>query len=254
MVRLKCTIAYDGTGFSGYQIQPKGRTVQGVIEQALARIHKGRAVRVTASGRTDAGVHARGQVLHFDSELDIPEDGWKKALNSALPPDIAVRGVEYVSSLFHARFDAVTKEYRYRVRHSKDPDVFRRRYTYHYPRHLETARIKEAAGALVGTHDFSSFCGAGSEVQNKERTLETVDIFLDNDELIFRLVGNGFLYQMVRIIVGTLLEVGNGRRPPETIRPILQARDRGKAGPTAPGHGLFLWQVTYPFGPEGGKD
>lgn len=245
MARLKCEIAYDGTDFSGWQIQPNGRTVQGVVEAALARIHKGCPVRVTASGRTDAGVHAKGQVIHFDSRFTIPEEGWKQALNTLLPDDIVVHSIRYVHDDFHARFDVVKKEYRYRVLLTSEPDVFRHRYTYHVPFDLDVAHMNEAAKMLVGSHDFSSFCAAGSAVKSKVRELKTVDIIENEDELVFRLVGNGFLYQMVRIIVGTLLEVGCGKRLPQDITRILNEKDRNEAGPTAPGHGLTLWKVVY---------
>jgi tRNA pseudouridine38-40 synthase len=244
MVRLKCEIAYDGTDFCGWQIQQNERTVQGVVEEALARIHK-KSVRVTASGRTDAGVHAVRQVIHFDSDLAIPEEGWKKALNTLLPNDVVIRSVHYVHDDFHARFDVVKKEYRYRVLIAPEPDVFRRRYTYHVPFDLDVASMCEAADNLVGKHDFSSFCAAGSDVENKVRKLETVDITENEDELMFRLVSNGFLYQMVRIIVGTLLEVGRGKLSPHDIIRILNEKDRTEAGPTVPGRGLTLWKVVY---------
>lgn len=245
MVRLKCGIAYDGSDFSGYQIQPNSRTVQGALESALARIHKGRMIRVTASGRTDAGVHARGQVIHFDTDLDISPDGWRRAMNGALPEDVSVRWVSYTDPSFHARYDAVKKEYRFRVLNLEAPDVFRRRYTYWYPYRLDVTRMREGARALLGTHDFSSFCASGTDVQNKERTVETLEILADGDEWVFRIVGDGFLYQMIRIIIGTLLEVGNERRHPQDIERILKVKDRRKAGPTVPGNGLILWKVTY---------
>ncbi|HEX6922543.1 MAG TPA: tRNA pseudouridine(38-40) synthase TruA, partial [Bacillales bacterium] len=249
----KCEIAYDGTEFSGWQVQPNGRTVQGVVEEALMRMHKGRLVRVAASGRTDAGVHARGQVFHFDSELDIPEEGWQKALNTLLPNDAIVTRVWKVDSEFHARFDVVKKEYRYRILNTQGLDVFRRNYTYHFPHRLERLRMAEAAEALAGKHDFSSFCAANSDVKSKVRTLESIKIAEQGDEIVFNLTGNGFLYQMVRIVVGTLVQVGSGKRPPEDVARILAKQDRTQAGPTAPGRGLVLWEVTYNAG-GGNKD
>ncbi|HEX7064911.1 MAG TPA: tRNA pseudouridine(38-40) synthase TruA [Bacillales bacterium] len=245
MWRLKCEVAYDGTEFSGWQIQPNGRTVQGVIEAALQNMHKGRQVRVSASGRTDAGVHARGQIFHFDSELNIPEEGWLKALNALLPGDTVIQKVQKVDSAFHARFDVVKKEYRYRVLYTRDIDIFRQRYTHHIPYELNQAGMAEAAEVLVGEHDFSSFCAANTDVKNKIRTLENLNIIHKGDEIVFRLVGNGFLYQMVRIIVGTLIEVGRGKRPAKDVSRILAEKDRTQAGPTAPGKGLVLWKVTY---------
>lgn len=243
--RLKCEVAYDGTDFSGWQIQPFGRTVQGVFESALKKIHKGSDIKVTASGRTDKGVHANGQILHFDSNLSIPEDNWQKAINAILPNDVFVKSIRAVEPHFHSRFDVTNKEYRYRVLRSLQSNVFLRHYTYHFPYSLNVSLMKQAATHLVGRHDFSSFCAANTDVKDKVRTLSDLAIEERNDELIFHIAGNGFLYQMVRIIVGTLLQVGSGKSTSEDVLQILEAKDRTKAGPTAPGHGLFLWKVTY---------
>lgn len=245
MFRLKCEVAYDGTDFHGFQIQSGGRTVQGVLEGSLAAIHKGINVRVFASGRTDAGVHARNQVLHFDSSLHIPEEGWRRALNAELPDDIVVHSVQYTDPGFHARYDAVKKEYRYRVLQSRKPDVFRSRYTFHYPFVLQQTPMQEAVKGIIGTHDFTSFCAANTDVKTKIRTVEVADIVTREDEVVFRFVGNGFLRQMVRNLVGTLLAIGNGRRPPEDMARILAAKDRREAAATAPGRGLTLWSVSY---------
>lgn len=243
--RLKCELAYDGTSYSGWQIQPNGRTVQGVVEAALKKIHKGMAVRVTASGRTDAGVHAEGQVFHFESDLSIPEDNWQRAMNATLPKDIYIKSVQAIDPAFHARFDARSKEYRYRVLRSSQPDVFLRHYTYHFPYSLDFPLMKQSAAELLGSHDFSSFCAANTDVKDKVRTLTDLELIQHDDELIFKIVGDGFLYQMVRIIVGTLLQIGNGKRKPDDLKRILEAKDRTQAGPTAPGNGLFLWKVEY---------
>ncbi|MGO4890150.1 tRNA pseudouridine(38-40) synthase TruA [Anaerobacillus sp. MEB173] len=245
MKRLKCTIAYDGSGFSGYQVQPQKRTVQGEIEASLNKIHKGRHIPVVGSGRTDATVHAEGQVIHFDTPLDIPCENWQKALRALLPTDIVVKKVEEVSNEFHARFNVIKKEYRYRVLRTELQDVFRRSYTYHYPSPLNIDDMREAAEYIVGTHDFTSFCSAKTSVDDKTRTISEIEILEDNDELVFRFVGNGFLYNMVRILVGTLLEVGIHKKKSEEIKSILEAKNRDMAGKTAPGHGLFLWKVTY---------
>ncbi|UOY91510.1 tRNA pseudouridine(38-40) synthase TruA [Ectobacillus sp. JY-23] len=244
MERIKCTISYDGTNFSGYQMQQKDRTVQFEIERALRKIHKD-DIRTHASGRTDAGVHAYGQVLHFDSPLTIPALGWVAALNSALPEDIAVRRVEKVHSSFHARYDVVSKEYRYKVLLNDRDNVFARNYMYRYPYHINVGTIETAAKHFLGTHDFTSFCSAKSDKENKVRTIHEIEIQRSGDELLFRFVGNGFLYNMVRIMVGTLLDVGQGRRAPADIPVILEQRDRRYASKTAPGHGLYLWQVNY---------
>lgn len=245
MPRLKVTISYDGTAFSGFQIQPNGRTVQGEIERCLSKMHKGQSVRVTPSGRTDAGVHAVGQVIHFDSPLTIPETNWTKALNALLPDDVRAVKAEIVPANFHARYDVKRKEYRYRLLYRETPDLFRRHYTWHVPEALDLDAMRRGAAYLVGTHDFSSFCAAGSNVKNKVRTIYELEILRDADEVVVRIVGNGFLYNMVRIIVGNLLEVGKGHVPPEEIRAILEARDRRRAFETAPAHGLYLWRVDY---------
>ncbi|MDQ0999855.1 tRNA pseudouridine38-40 synthase [Neobacillus niacini] len=245
MNRYKCTISYDGTGFSGYQVQPNKRTVQSQIENVLAKIHKGGHVKIAASGRTDAGVHAKGQVIHFESPLSLPVEKWELALNSMLPEDISVLLVEKADSSFHARFDASGKEYRYFLYQSAKRDPFQRNYAFHYPYPLDLAAMREACTYLLGTHDFSSFCSARTEVEDKVRTIETIEILQDEEHLCFRFVGNGFLYNMVRILVGTLVEVGAGKRRPEEIVEILQKRDRRYAGKTAPGQGLYLWKVFY---------
>ncbi|WP_428910416.1 tRNA pseudouridine(38-40) synthase TruA [Niallia sp. Krafla_26] len=245
MQRYKCTISYDGTLFSGYQIQPNARTVQSVMEAALMKIHKGQAVKVTASGRTDAGVHAKGQVIHFDSPLIIPDNKWRMALQSQLPEDISVIKVEKIHRSFHARFDAKGKEYRYFIKRTALKDPFSRNYQYHYSYELDKDSIQEAAHHLMGTHDFTSFCSAKTEVEDRIRTIKEIEIVEDEDTLMFRFVGNGFLYNMVRILVGTLLEVGRGLRKPEEMLEILHAKDRNQAGKTAPPHGLYLWKVHY---------
>ena len=245
MPRIKCTISYDGTGFSGYQVQPGKRTVQGELEKALEKMNKGTSIRVSASGRTDAGVHARGQVIHFDTTLEIEPARWHTALNSLLPVDIAVLSVDIAKPDFHARFDAVGKEYRYFLLPSKHRDPFKRNYAYQFQYELNFDAMREASKQLLGTHDFTSFCSAKTEVEDRVRTLKEIDFYEDNGLLVFRFVGDGFLYNMVRILVGTLLEVGTGRRGADTMHHLLAEQDRTLAGKTAPGHGLYLWKVYY---------
>ncbi len=245
MPRLKMTLAYDGTDFAGYQIQPNARTVQGELEKALMKMHKGQHIRTTASGRTDAGVHARGQVVHFDSDLDIPEKNWLKAIQANVPEDIVIRKVEYVHDDFHARFDVKKREYRYRVLASETLDVFRRLYAYHVPNPLDVDAMQKALTYVIGTHDFTSFCSMKTDVEEKTRTIYNAELFQDNDEIIFRFVGNGFLYNMVRILVGTTLEIGMGKRRASDMHTILASRSRKQAGKTAPPHGLCLWSVSY---------
>ncbi|MGG3468795.1 tRNA pseudouridine(38-40) synthase TruA [Neobacillus pocheonensis] len=245
MQRYKCVISYDGSGFSGYQVQPNKRTVQLELETVLAKMHKGEQVKIAGSGRTDAGVHAKGQVIHFDSSLPIPEDKWEMALNSMLPADISVLSVEKASESFHARFDATGKEYRYQLLLSVKRDPFQRNFVYQYPYQLDIDAMQEASKYFLGTHDFTSFCASKTEVVDKVRTIEIIDFVLDGDLLTIRFIGNGFLYNMVRILVGTLLEVGSGERKPAHLADILAGKDRRFAGKTAPAHGLYLWEVFY---------
>lgn len=245
MDRIKCTVAYDGMHFCGYQIQPQHRTVQQEIEKALQKLHKGELVRVQASGRTDSTVHAKGQVIHFDTPLSLEEWQWSNALNTMLPDDIVIRQVEKKTEEFHARYGVERKEYRYRVLLSKTADVFRRNYVYQYPYPLEINSIRKAIPYFIGTHDFTSFCSAKTDKKDKVRTIYEIELIEQDDELIFRFVGNGFLYNMVRIIVGTLLNVGQGKLDPDSIPEILAKQNRQFAGKMAPGHGLYLWQVNY---------
>lgn len=245
MQRYKCTISYDGTLFSGYQVQPNKRTVQSEVEEALRKIHKGNPIHITASGRTDAGVHAKGQVIHFDSHLSITEERWMKALQALLPEDIVVLKVEQIDSTFHARYQTTGKEYRYFIHQSKIKDPFTRHYQFQYGYPLDVEQMRKAATFLLGTHDFTSFCSARTGVKDRVRTLRVIDIVEEKDTLMFRFVGDGFLYNMVRILVGTLLEVGRGLRKPEDMLVILEQEDRQKAGKTAEAQGLYLWEVFY---------
>ncbi|MGF2614181.1 tRNA pseudouridine(38-40) synthase TruA [Rossellomorea vietnamensis] len=245
MKRIKCTVAYDGSPFAGYQIQPGKRTVQLEIEKALSGIHKGEKLKITASGRTDAGVHAKGQVFHFDTKLSIPENKWPTVLNSMLPPEIVITSAETVPKDFHARFSAVKKEYRYSVYRSKTADPFKRHFSLHYPFPLNIEEMRKAAEHLIGQHDFTSFCSAKTEVEDKVRTIHTIEIEEREEEITFSYTGNGFLYNMVRILSGTLLEVGRGKYSAEETAAMLEARDRSAAGKTAAPQGLYLWKVYY---------
>jgi len=244
-MRVKCIVSYDGTHFSGYQVQPNKRTVQSEIEAALKKLHRGQSIRIHASGRTDAYVHAVGQVIHFDTTLTIPPEKWPYALNSLLPNDIVVLEAEHVADQFHARFDAIKKEYRYKLSTQKMIDVFKRDYTYHFPYKLDLDSMRQACLHLCGTHDFTSFCVAKTEVEDKVRTIYSIEIVEKGTDLIFCFTGNGFLYNMVRILMGTLLEVGQGKKTPDQIPYILEGKDRNLSGKTAPGHGLYLWKVYY---------
>jgi tRNA pseudouridine38-40 synthase len=246
MTKIKCTVAYDGSQFHGYQVQPGERTVQREIQAALARMHHGQLVKIVASGRTDAGVHARGQVFHFETPLHVPEDRWAVALNSLLPDDIYIRQAEAVPQQFHARFDVKKKEYRYRLLARAEPDLFRRTFTTHIKQPLDLDVMNQAAEAIIGTHDFSCFCAANTEVKDKVRTIYHLSVQQEkDDETVIRVVGNGFLYQMVRIITGTLLDVGAHKVDPSHVAVIVAGRDRQAASATAPPQGLTLWKVTY---------
>lgn len=246
MRRLKVTISYDGTLFAGYQVQPGERTVQLELENVLTKMHKGEKVKVTASGRTDARVHATGQVIHFDTPLAIPVERYKKALNVQLPRDIRVLAVEEVNIDFHARYSVSGKRYRYIWSCEEEQSPFRRHYT------VETnglkpdvAKMEEAAQYIIGTHDFTCFCAANTSVVDKVRTVHSLSFSWHGEELHMVIEGNGFLYNMVRIIAGTLWEVGIGKRQAKELEEIIASMDRGKAGKTAPAHGLYLEKVFY---------
>lgn len=246
MAKIKCIISYDGTNFSGLQIQPNERTVQGELEKALAKIHKGVYVHVHPSGRTDKGVHAKAQTVHFESDYNLTPADWKRALNAMLPPDIHVNHAEQVPASFHARFDVMEKEYRYYICNEPEPDVFKRNYLYHYPYHVDISRMQEAGRYFEGTHDFTTFSSAKASVKGtRVRTLVEVSCRRDENRIEFILRGHGFLYNMARIIVGTLLEVGRGRLQPEEINELFDKKDRQLAGDTVPPQGLYLWNVRY---------
>lgn len=246
--RLKCTVAYDGSAFAGYQRQPKDRTVQGEIEQAISRIMK-QPVVVHASGRTDAGVHAHGQVFHFDSHLVIPAERWVKAINKLLPADIHIRQVEVVPMddyQFHARFSATEKEYRYRLKtlppHEYNP--CERRYVTYVYHPLDLEVMREAVKIFIGTHDFRTFA-ANPAGHDCVRTISKIEIHETSEGIEFIFVGNGFLRYMVRSLVGTVLEVGRHRLTLERVSELLQACERKQCRWTAPAQGLTLWEVSY---------
>ncbi|WP_338152463.1 tRNA pseudouridine(38-40) synthase TruA [Indiicoccus explosivorum] len=242
---MKAVITYDGSGFSGFQVQPKKRTVQSVLNQALGKMHKTSSFNVTASGRTDAKVHALGQVIHFDTELEIPADRWPVAINTLLPADIRVLSVEKATADFHARYSAVGKTYRYKWKISSIISPFTRNFFTHLREKPDIPAMRQAVTAFQGTHDFSSFCSANTPVVNKVRTVHGISIEEYADEIHLVISGSGFLYNMVRIIAGTLLEIGTGERRPEEAARILAAKDRDAAGKTAPPHGLYLERVEY---------
>ncbi|KUP04820.1 tRNA pseudouridine synthase A [Bacillus coahuilensis p1.1.43] len=244
MRRIKCTVQYDGTWYAGYQVQPNSKTIQGEIEKVLEKIH-GKPIRISASGRTDAGVHAIGQVFHFDTDTKFPVEKWLPIFNSQLPNDIVVNHVEEVAGSFHSRFGSIEKEYQYKVYRGPHKSPFLIHHAYHVPHSLSVQKMEEASRYLLGTHDFTSFCSAKTEVEDKVRTIFTISMEEEENMLTFSLVGNGFLYNMVRIIIGVLIEVGQGKRAPIEVKEILEAKDRRAGGKTAPAQGLYLYRVKY---------
>ncbi|GAA2860543.1 tRNA pseudouridine(38-40) synthase TruA [Lactobacillus intestinalis] len=246
--RYKMTMAYDGHLFHGFQMQPNQRTVQGEIEKALQKMTKGKRVIVEGSGRTDAGVHALGQVIHFDYPGNvIPADRMILALNSMMPMDIIFKECEIVSEDFHVRYSAKGKWYRYRVSLDRFVNPFKRFYTGHYPYPLEVERMQIAAKDLIGTHDFTSFAASGGQIIDKVRTMYYVNIEKDEkeNEIVFDFICSGFLYNMVRILVGALLEIGNGKRPVDDFPRIIAAKNRQEVRETAQASGLYLYHVFY---------
>ena len=247
MRNLRLSLQYDGTDFVGWQRQRTGVSVQGLLEDALQPI-EGRAVTLHGAGRTDAGVHALGQVASVMLASDLPDQTLARALNAVLPPAVRVLGVQEVEAGFHARFSARAKTYEYRIINAPLVSAFVYRYTWHVPRPLDIEAMRTAAEPLVGLHDFAGFQAAGSAVATTERTVVALEIEEGGGydlPMIVRITGDGFLRHMVRNIVGTLVEVGSGRRDPWRLLAVLDSRDRAKAGPTAPPHGLFLAHVAY---------
>ena len=251
--RYKMTVAYDGHLFHGFQYQPYQRTVQGTIETALYKMTKGKTVIVEGSGRTDAGVHALGQVIHFDYPgKQIPPERMICAMNSMMPLDIIFKKCAVVDEKFHVRYSAKGKWYRYCVSLDRFVDPFKRFYTGHYPYPVNIEKMKKAATDLLGTHDFTSFAASGGQIKNKVRTMYYVNIQKDqrNNEIIFDFICSGFLYNMVRILVAMLLEIGRGKRPVNDIPRVISAKDREQVRETAPANGLFLYRVFYENIPE----
>jgi tRNA pseudouridine38-40 synthase len=244
MRTLKLTLAYDGTRFVGWQRQASGNSVQGVLEEALARF-EGTAVTVHGAGRTDAGVHALGQVASVTVNFDHDVATLQRALNAQLPPEVKVLSVAEMDAAFHARFSARSKTYQYRIRNTAVSDPFDRDYVWHLPESLDLQAMQRAADLLVGTHDFMTFQSSGSETSRTIRTMSR-SVWCDTHGLLaYEITGDGFLRHMVRAIVGTLVEIGRGWREAATMAALLERRPRAEAGATAPAHGLFLLRVDY---------
>lgn len=245
---IKLTLAYDGTDYLGWQRQPQGRTIQGTLEEAIRRL-TGEGCRVVASGRTDVGVHALGQVAAFRTGSPLALEVIQRALNALLPSDIVILSVEEAPPTFHPIRDAKRKRYRYHIWDSNLKPVFLRPYVWFYPRPLDVAEMSVAASLLLGEHDFSAFETSGAKRKTSVRTIYEISVDRRHPSLphliTIEVEADGFLYNMVRNIVGSLVEVGRGSRAPEWLRQVLLRRDRRLAGPTAPGCGLFLVSVSY---------
>ncbi len=245
MRNIKVLVEYDGTNYHGFQRQIDDLpTIQKSLEEALGQLVK-HPVTVTGSGRTDAGVHARGQVFNFFTDCRIPAERLPLAMNSLLPGDIAAKEAQEVSPSFHAQFSARSKVYRYHIYNSRTPSAFERLYSYHVPQGLDIEKIRAAAGHLVGEHDFTAFRAAGSCARTSVRHVYRLDIEYMPPHLYITIEANGFLYNMVRIITGTLLYVGKGKLTPDEVGEFVNSGRREEAGPTAPPQGLCLMEVKY---------
>ena len=244
MRNLKLTLAYDGTEFSGWQIQPEVPTVQGTLKRALEKLFN-HPVNVTGSGRTDAGVHARGQVANVETMRSIDTDAVLRGVNALLPPAIRVWQVEEVDPEFHARRSARSKTYEYHIWRQHIVSPFHCRYVYAFPYEMDVEAIDEASKTFLGTHDFTSFCATATVVENRVRTVFESEWRRESEEWTFTIRGSGFLQYMVRTIVGTLLYVGTGKLRPTDIASIFEHHDRRRAGPCVPARGLHLVRVDY---------
>src|SRR5258706_4662278 len=248
MPRFKIPAAYDGPDFVGWQRQAAGVSIQGLLEGALRELDE-REVAVTGAGRTDAGVHALGQVAAFSIERPLTAENVVRALNARLPDAVRVLSAEETPASFHARFDVRAKSYRYRICNGDVFSPFERRYAWHVPGALDTVAMQAAARVVEGVHDFAAFQSTGSTAKTTVRavTSSLVMVSLSNHErlITYDVSGNGFLRHMVRAIVGSIVRGGRGRHPPEWMAEVIASRDRGRAGPTAPARGLFLVSVTY---------
>jgi tRNA pseudouridine38-40 synthase len=241
----RAVVEYDGTNFSGLQFQTQARTVAAELERVLSMLFA-EPIKISAAGRTDAGVHASGQVISFKSEREFPDGRLALALNGNLPLDVSVRHAEIAPDAFSARFDATARVYEYRIINRPMPSAFERRFAHHVHRPADIELARRAAADLLGTHDFLAFCGVPPERGGTVRTIRSIEIERSRDRIVLRIAGQGFLHRMVRITVGTLMEIATGRREPDGIPAIIASRDRKQAGYTAPAAGLCLVGVQYP--------
>ena len=244
MKRVKLVVAYDGTAYHGWQIQPGAKTIEGELNRTLSELLQ-EEIQVIGASRTDSGVHALCNVAVFDTDTRIPAEKLSYALNQRLPEDIRIQSSCEVEADFHPRHCDSRKTYEYRILNREFPLPTRRLYSYFTYVPLDVSRMEKAASYLIGEHDFKSFCATAAVVESTVRTLYEASVIREKDEIVIRVCGNGFLYNMVRIIAGTLMEVGRGNLEPERMKEILEAKDRAAAGPTAPACGLTL--VNYEF-------
>lgn len=244
MKRIMLTVAYDGTNYHGWQVQPNGETIESVLNRCLSGLLQEK-IEVIGASRTDSGVHALGNIAVFDTDTGIPPDKIAYALNARLPGDIKVQESKEVDVSFHPRHCDSRKTYEYRIYNAPFPMPTERLYAHFAYTHFDIGRMQKAAAYFVGTHDFKSFCSADAQVENTVRQIESAEVSKRENLITIRVTGRGFLYNMVRIMAGTLMEVGKGRMEPEGIAGILDAKDRNAAGPTAPACGLTL--IKYEF-------
>lgn len=245
MKRIKLTVAYDGTDYCGWQVQPNGITVEAVLNRVLSKL-TGEEIHIIGASRTDSGVHAHGNIAVYDTNSSIPGERVAYALNQKLPDDIVIVRSEEVPLDWHPRYqDVISKIYEYHIYNAKVPNPLKRRYTAFISYDLDVDKMREGAAYLVGEHDFVSFCNVRTSVEDTVRTVEDIQIRKENGEIIIRITGNGFLYNMVRIIAGTLIRVGRGYYEPERVKEILEAKERTEAGVTAPPQGLVLMEIKY---------
>lgn len=247
--RVQLTVAYDGTNYCGWQFQPDKPTIEGELNKHLSNL-LGEEIQVIGASRTDAGVHALCNAAVFDTKNRMPADKISYALNQRLPEDITIQESKEVPEDFHPRHCESKKTYEYRITMGQFPVPTKRLYSYFTYHKLNVERMKRAATYLEGEHDFKSFCSVKAVVETTVRKIHTLEVLEQGEDIVIRVCGNGFLYNMVRIIAGTLMEVGKGAIAPETVQDILEGCDRQLAGPTAPAHGLML--VKYEFFPNGG--
>ncbi len=244
MRNIKLTIEYEGTAYLGWQRQPQGMTIQEALEEALKQI-TGETTQVTGASRTDTGVHARGQVANFRTDSAIPVERFQSALNALLPLDIAIVAAEEVPEDFHARFSARSKLYHYTIWNQRVRPVLDRRFSWHVRWPVELAPLREASEYLIGEHDYAAFQSANAQSETTVRVIELADWELNAPRLTFAIEANGFLYNMVRALAGTLLDVGRGKMTPAEFRRVLESGQRAQAGRTAPARGLCLMRIRY---------